>query len=432
MDRRQGGVFSRSRQRRGQAGEGQRGGNKSGSERGNGQGTSQGDNRPWRGSAATGTGSRTWSSSLNSQRRELNQWNEVLHKLEQSTTGGTSEHLRLDGTQDQQAAPNALSTGDLNELLDKLFSITYPCSTVTADGCGTMISLLCSAVPPTNDDLCSKLCQFVCTLSSRQQQVMCRRNQLDTILDFLIAYTSRCSSFFVKESLKAMGFILHEHGHKCGENGRSILLLELLLPYISLSQVDLEAKQAAMHCLANLLMHAHLKRLFNDRRPRFFASNSNDDRSDAGEQDRNQQYWNSAEDLIYENLKQHSCVASRDGNTDSDGDGICRILISTLRAVTGMVAMGGYASSSSLPTMKESEPARSNTEQQTHTEITGSSYHHESEKGRVEELMTMLKGLLVFGVEEDKKGGDSYRLSSKADSTISEKEKGPKSPSNLM
>ena len=34
-------------------------------------------------------------------------------------------------------------------------------------------------------------------------QVFFCLNQLHTIIDFLIAYSSRCSSFFVKESLKA-------------------------------------------------------------------------------------------------------------------------------------------------------------------------------------------------------------------------------------
>ena len=109
-------------------------------------------------------------------------------------------------------------------------------------------------------------------------------------------------------------------------------------------------------------MHAsHLRRLFSDKQPKFYASNSNKDKSNVVDQDRNQQCWDSAADLIYENLKQHSNF-SREGNTNFDGEGICRILISTLRAVTGMVAMGGYATSLSPDTRDGAEIACGNQE----------------------------------------------------------------------
>jgi hypothetical protein len=147
--------------------------------------------------------------------------------------------------------PDSLSTAEFDTIFDTLSGLTYPNSAIPPEDCALMLTNFCLVVSPSSDQLSSKLCQFICTLSCKQA-IAYRADELSSILKFLIGYTGSCSTWFVQESLKALGFVLYENSQRCTEHWGA--LLDLLIPCLATTAVDLEAKFAAMNCLGNLLM----------------------------------------------------------------------------------------------------------------------------------------------------------------------------------
>ncbi|XP_064207427.1 HEAT repeat-containing protein 6 [Anguilla rostrata] len=153
---------------------------------------------------------------------------------------------------------NASFKTELNLLFDQLISENYNttysnCNIGPEDVCALLVQAS-RLVHVSQEHLVIKLCQLVHHLLIRLQ-VIVDEQSLDLLVSYSIRALQACSSWTHAEILQALAALVYANGPKCQRHlpdllGHGGLLLRNSGP----SQLDVELRRAAVHCMANLCL----------------------------------------------------------------------------------------------------------------------------------------------------------------------------------